>query len=306
MRVVDITTFNTLARVRHFARAARELNTTQPAISMRLAALEEELGCKLVHRSGGTFRLTPEGERVLKTFEEIAHALEALRTDLAGRPSSALEAIRVGAIDTVSSTWMAHLVEALHRRAPRLKVELTIEGTKNLVEGMQHGAYDVIFALDPVIGESYRSFMSCIFEMSWVGSDKVIDPQHTYTVEELALLPVVTFPRGTPPFRMLSPYFQDEQVLASKLTSTNSLYSIVNLIIEGFGIGALPTITVQREIGMGLLHVLKTTKPLAPMPIIGTYQASTNAALVGLCVEQSRLSAAHYCSQVDPERAWVE
>ena len=83
MRIVDIATFNTLARIRHFARAARELNTTQPAISMRLAALEEELGCKLAHRSGGTFRLTPEGERVLKTFEEIAHALEALRTDLA-------------------------------------------------------------------------------------------------------------------------------------------------------------------------------------------------------------------------------
>lgn len=306
MRLVEITTFIVLARVRHFARAAEELNATQPAISMRLATLEAEFGCKLVRRRGGEFSLTPEGERVLATFETVMHAMDELRSDIAGGPASALDVVRVGAIDTVSSTWMPHFVEALHRRAPRMKVELAIESTKNLVDGMQRGAFDMIFALDPVIGEVYRSFLSCIFEMGWIGSSKIADPAKVYAVEELALLPIVTFPTGTPPYRMVAPFFQDEQVLASKLTSTNSLFSIINLVIEGFGIGAVPTITVQREIGMGLLHVLNTSKGLPPMPVIGTYQASTNASVVALAVDQARLSAAHFCSHADGEKAWVE
>ncbi|MEJ1158171.1 LysR family transcriptional regulator [Prosthecomicrobium sp. N25] len=298
--------FVVLARVRHFARAARELNTTQPAVSMRLAALEAELGCTLVRRRGGDFALTPEGERALKTFEGVLHSLDVLKSDLSGQPAAALDVVRIGAIDTVSSTWMPPLVEALHRRSPRLKVELTIESTKNLVEGMERGAYDLIFALDPVIGESYRSFVSCVFEMSWVGSARSVDPERVYTVEDLAAMPIVTFPRGTPPFRMIAPYFQDEQVLASKLTSNNSLFSIINLVIEGFGIGALPTVTVEREIGLGLLTVLRTAKRLAAMPIIATYQATTNTEVVALAVEQARLSAAQYCAAVDAERAWVE
>ncbi|WDR01529.1 LysR family transcriptional regulator [Devosia algicola] len=46
MRILDMTTFVTLARHRHFGRAAKELHTTQPAISIRLAAMEQEFGCQ--------------------------------------------------------------------------------------------------------------------------------------------------------------------------------------------------------------------------------------------------------------------
>lgn len=305
MRIVDITTFLVLARVRHFARAARELNTTQPAISMRLATLEAEFACKLVRRRRGDFSLTPEGERVLKTFEAIAHSLDALRSELAGHPAAALEVVRIGAIDTVSTTWMPSLVDALHRRAPRLKVELTIESTNSLVKGLEQGAYDLIFALDPVIGETYRSFVSCVFEMSWVGAARSVEEGRVYAVEDLAQMPIVTFPKGTPPYRMVAPFFQDEEILASKLTSNNSLYSIINLVVAGFGIAALPTVTVQREIDLGLVKVLRTAKPLAAMPIIGTYQATTNTEVVSFAVEQSRASAAGYCETADPDRVWI-
>ena len=70
-----------LARERHFARAAEACGVAQPTLSAGLRHLEEDLGVMVVERGNRFKGLTPEGERVLKTFEEISHALEALRTD---------------------------------------------------------------------------------------------------------------------------------------------------------------------------------------------------------------------------------
>ncbi|WDR04550.1 LysR family transcriptional regulator [Devosia rhodophyticola] len=306
MRILDMTTFVALARHRHFGRAAKELHTTQPAISIRLAAMEQEFGCQLIQRSGRSFSLTAAGETVLETFSAILSSYDALKHDLADGETHTNRVVRIGAIDSISSTWMTPFVERLHETFPTLKIELTVEGTKNLVEGMNKGEFDVIFALDPAIGNTFRSFTSCILQMTWAGSPRIIDPDHKYSVDDLARMPIITFPKDTPPYRMVAPYFQDEQILAGKLTSSNSLYSIINLLIDGFGVGAIPSVTILRELQMGLLHPIQVTKRFPPMPIIGTYQATTDIDLIRRVVEQSRMSAALFCASVDPNMAWVD
>lgn len=304
MRLTDMTSFVVLARHRHFGRAAQELHTTQPAVSFRLVAIEKELGQKLVHRSGGEFSLTPEGERTLEAFRHILTSYDTLKEELS-QEKAATKVVRIGAIDSVSSTWMAPFVEELHALFPTLRLELAIESTKNLVEGMHKGEFDAIFALDPVIGDSFRSFTSCILQMSWAGSPRIVDPDRTYNVDDIAQLEIISFPKDTPPYRMIAPYFQDEQVLAGKLTSSNSLYSIINLLIEGYGVGAIPTVTIARELKMGLLHTMHVSKRFPPMPIIGTYQTATEQDLIRRVVERARKCAVHYCSTVDPSMAWV-
>lgn len=306
MRILDMVTFVALARHRHFGRAAQDLHTTQPAISIRLAAMEQEFGCKLMHRTGRDFSLTPAGERVLETFQDILGSYEGLKHELAEDPTQGNKVVRIGAIDSVSSTWLTRFVEDLHETFPTLKIEITVEGTKSLIEGMNKGEFDVIFAVDPAIGDNFRSFTSCILQMSWVGSPKIIDPDRVYSVDDLARMPIITFPKDTPPFRMIAPYFQDEQVLAGKLTSSNSLYSIINLLIDGFGVGAIPTVTIKRELKMGLLHQIQVSKRFPPMPIIGSYQATTQVELVRRVVEQARLNAAQFCAKVEPTMAWVD
>lgn len=306
MRILDMTTFVSLARHRHFGRAAQELHTTQPAVSIRLAAMEQEFGCKLMHRTGRDFALTPAGERVLETFRAILASYDGLKHELAGEPLVGGKVVRIGAIDSVSSTWLTPFVESLHETFPTLKIEITVEGTKNLIEGLNRGDLDVIFAVDPAIGDNFRSFSSCVLQMTWAGSPRIIDPDRVYSVDDLAQLPIITFPKDTPPYRMIAPYFQDEQVLAGKLTSSNSLYSIINLLIDGFGVGAIPTVTIRRELKMGLLHPIRVAKRFPAMPIIATYQAIAEEELIRRVVEQARQSAAFYCAAVDPSMAWVD
>src|SRR5690606_1389100 len=108
----------------------------------------------------------------------------------------------------------------------------TVDGTMPLHAGLKAGRLDIAFAILPMIDEGFRNFIPCILQMVWAGSPRLIDPGRAYTPRDLAALPIVSFPRGSPPYLMVAPYFHDEQVLASKLTSCNSLYAIVNLIAD--------------------------------------------------------------------------
>ncbi|MEC9245446.1 MAG: LysR family transcriptional regulator [Pseudomonadota bacterium] len=306
MRILDIKTFVALARNRHFGRTAEELNTTQPAISSRLAAIEAELESRLINRGDGSFALTADGERVLQSFEAILGDIDRLRGTLQGDAVPALEPLRIGAIDSVSSTWMPHLIDSLHRSFPNLKIELTVDGTKHLIQGMSKGEFDVIFSLHPVLDDGFRSFTSCVLQMVWAGSPKLIDPDRTYSVAELASLPIISFPKNSPPYQMIAPYFHDEQALASKLTSCNSLYAIINLIIDGFGVGAIPAVTIRRELSMGLLHQVQVSKRFPPMHIVASHPASTPQAFNRKLISHARISAARFCASVEPDMAWID
>ncbi len=306
MRDIDMKTFVVLARTRHFGRTAQELNTTQPAISSRLAALEAEFGCRLAHRGDRDFALTPAGEKVLARFEAMLNDMDHLRRALRADTPARRAPLRLGAIDSISSTWMPALIDMLHGAFPDLRIELTVDGTKPLVAGMRRGDLDMVFCLHPVLDEGFRSYTACFLQMVWAGSPRLIDPARRYRVAELAELPIISFPRNSPPFQMIAPFFHDEQVLASKLTSCNSLYAMINLLIDGFGIGAIPTVTIWREIRQGLLHPLQVTKHFPPMAIIASYQATTDQEFIREVVGHAKAAAAGYCARVDPALAWLE
>jgi DNA-binding transcriptional LysR family regulator len=166
VRSVDMRSFVVLSRTRHFRRAAEELATSQPAISARIAALEEELGCRLIERGDGVFRLTEAGEQALETFETVLSELDRLAARLWQEPEPIAATLRIGAIDTVAATWLPRLIETLHARYPQLRVELTVDGTKALAHGLKKGLYDIIFAIQPVVDEGIRSYSACVLQIS--------------------------------------------------------------------------------------------------------------------------------------------
>ncbi|MGO7353049.1 LysR family transcriptional regulator, partial [Rhizobium ruizarguesonis] len=85
-------------------------NTTQPAISVRVAQLEEELGTQLFDRSSRTLSVTPAGrqvltyaDRLLRLRAEMLHAV-ADRTHLGGT-------FKLGVAETIVHTWLPSFLE---------------------------------------------------------------------------------------------------------------------------------------------------------------------------------------------------
>jgi LysR family transcriptional regulator, low CO2-responsive transcriptional regulator len=79
----QLETFQEVARLSSFSRAAEKRFRTQPAISSQIRSLEEEVGAKLLDRSGGKVSLTASGKLFLKYVEDTIDARRAIFTAIA-------------------------------------------------------------------------------------------------------------------------------------------------------------------------------------------------------------------------------
>jgi DNA-binding transcriptional LysR family regulator len=98
MMVRHLSYFVTLARERHFARAADACNVAQPTLSAAIRKLEEDLGARLVIRGPRFAGLTPEGERVLAWARQILSDYASLREDLSTLRQGLVGTLRLGVI----------------------------------------------------------------------------------------------------------------------------------------------------------------------------------------------------------------
>lgn len=98
MFVRHLSYFVTLARERHFARAAYACHITQPTLSAAIRKLESDLEVPLVVRGHRFLGLTSEGERVLTWARQILNDYDSLRLDLAGAAAGLCGTLRLGAI----------------------------------------------------------------------------------------------------------------------------------------------------------------------------------------------------------------
>ena len=98
MLVRHLSYFATLARVRHFARAAEACNVTQSTLSSAIRKLEDDLQVPLVSRSQRFIGLTLEGEHLLAWARQILVDYDSLREDLAGLRGGLTGTLRLGVI----------------------------------------------------------------------------------------------------------------------------------------------------------------------------------------------------------------
>ena len=100
MFVRQLTYLVTLAKERHFARAAEACHVSQPALSSAIQHLEEELGVSIVQRNQHFEGFTPEGERLLAWARRVLADWEGLRQEATLSRNQLTGTLHLGAIPT--------------------------------------------------------------------------------------------------------------------------------------------------------------------------------------------------------------
>ena len=105
----QLQTFLAVARCGSLTKVARELNATQPTVSLQLRSLRQALGLPLFERPGGRFRLTPAGERLQRYAEEALDGLRAMQQDIAVLKGSLAGSLAIGVTHFVVDRVMPRL-----------------------------------------------------------------------------------------------------------------------------------------------------------------------------------------------------
>ena len=116
-------TFREVVRARSFSRAGDALALTQPAVSQQVAALERQLGVRLLERGPGGPTPTEAGALLLAHADAVADRLA--QADAAGRRAGRddRETLRVGAFPSALATVIPAAIARLRELRPELQVE---------------------------------------------------------------------------------------------------------------------------------------------------------------------------------------
>jgi DNA-binding transcriptional LysR family regulator len=145
-----VLTFRAVAHQRSFSRAARALSLTQPSVSNQVAALEREVGARLLLRGPGGLRLTSEGEILLEHADAVAGRLELASTQLAAAAQGRQARLRIGALPTALAGFVPAAVARLRHDHPEVRITFD-EGTSAELSGrVASGELDLAIAYEDI------------------------------------------------------------------------------------------------------------------------------------------------------------
>lgn len=123
-------------------RAARRLNIVQPALSMQIAKLEEEIGQKLFERSSQGMLPTAAGQLAYSLFVPILRDVSEARQQISEGSGKVTGRIRVGMIASVTNSVLAASLVAFARSHPEVEVSVAEGYTTTLSDWVQAGLLD--------------------------------------------------------------------------------------------------------------------------------------------------------------------
>jgi DNA-binding transcriptional LysR family regulator len=180
-----------LARERHFGRAAEACGVTQPTLSAGIKQLEETMGVLLVNRGSRYHGLTPEGERVLDWARRIVGDSRSMREEIKTLRHGLTGRLRIAAIPTALAMVQA-ITTPFRERHPHVQFSIFSRTSIDILDLLENLEIDAgLTYLDneplgrvntvPLYRESYRLLTS---------ADAPLGDRDKVTWAELAQVPL--------------------------------------------------------------------------------------------------------------------
>lgn len=251
-----------VARERNFRRAAEKSFVSQPALSLAIKKLEEELGVSLFERKTSEVTMTPVGERVVEQAAKVLDEAARIR-DIAQQGSDQLTgALRLGVIHTIGPYLLPDLITVLSQVAPRMPLEVEENTTANLEIQLRSGAVDVAIIALPfdVPGVETLAVYDEKF-MVVVPSGHAWASKQTIAATDLSYEKVLLLNSGH--------CFSNQVIEAcpqlsrkGEVLQGNSLETIRNMVASGLGITVLPCSAASQRYDNPMIKVIPFQNPV--------------------------------------------
>jgi len=294
--------FRAVAHHLNFRKAADQLFLTQPAVTLQIQALENELGVRLFDRSGGKVSLTPPGKALLKHANKLAAIASEAEHELCTAQGAVSGELSLGVSTTIAQYVLPKLLGAFLSEHPQVQfsiqsgntaeiVHMLLEGkvSAGLIEGpaRERGLRTEPFMEDELVLIAPRDFesarisraqlqrMSLLMREQGSGSRRVVE-----TALEKAGLKLKSF---------------------QKVMDLDSTEAIKSAVEAGLGVGFVSRWAISKELELGTLQLvevgdLRITRHFTLITRTGPAPQGPADALRTFALERARLFAHPYRS----------
>ena len=157
MNFRDLKAFLVVSRTGNITRAAEQLHLSQPALSRRIAELEDEVGSPLFDRTGRRLTLTDRGMRFEAHAREMLEAYDRMKRDMSEAPEALTGMIRLGCVESSVVEFACDVVSRMYEEHPKVTFELYSADGDDIRAGLDQDRLDLGILLEPVESAKYES-----------------------------------------------------------------------------------------------------------------------------------------------------
>lgn len=250
----NLRAFVAVAETRSFSAAAETLHLTQPAISKRIANLEQQLDCRLFDRIGRHIDLTEAGRTLLPRAHAILLAIEDTRRSLGNLSGQVSGTLSVGTSHHVGLHRLPPALRRFARQHPQVKLDIRFMDSEQAHAAVLHGDLELA-----VVTLSPQDIPQLLGRELWpdplVFVCAVDHPLASQPAPDLATLsrwPAVLPGANTYTGQLVRTAFSQTGLSLNTLMTTNYLETLKMLAGVGLGWSVLPLTLLDAE-----LHALQ-------------------------------------------------
>lgn len=239
------TIFVEVCRFLNFSQAAEALNTTQPAVSLAVKELESHYGVALFERMNRRVYLTPAGEALLATAQDVLRGFQEAEETLGqGRPL----ALRVGANVSFGEAGLAQVLGRFRQEHPQVRLRALVANSDKIQSLLAENQLDV--GIVDGLGVSERLRAQPLYQEDLVLAAAPGRFPAPATVEELATLPLLLREPGSGLRSSVDRVFSQQGLAPQPLLESTSTAALAQAAKAGLGVAILPEALAQRESGL--------------------------------------------------------
>jgi Transcriptional regulator len=259
--------FYVTAKLGGVSNAAKYLNISQPSLSAQLKVLESTLDRKFFEKQGRRMQLTSDGQSAFAYCKKIFEVADELAASLKSPTDLQNEKVHIGISDQVERPFIADLISPLlqdKRKNVQKIIHVSSASDDDLLKKLRTREIDIFLTNKPVYAEDVKELAAVAMPVNLMISTRllkttkfrlarVINPAEFIQGGPWGLV----LPSGSLKLRHeIDQYFQEIKA-RKRIVFESDIVSVVGrALMDGAGIGFLPTPYALEEIKMGLLTVL--------------------------------------------------
>lgn len=260
MDTQQLLTFQKLAKENSFKRASKELGISQPTVTMRIKALEEELGEVLVVRTGQRAILTPAGELFLSYVDRALKVYQSgIDRLIAG---SEPQMLTIAGTATFNTYILPGALSSFQQDNTYVEWRIYTGSSDIVAQMIADEIADIGFVRGILKNGNALSYPLYAEEVNLiVPNGHPLAQRKQVAVQELKNEPILIYRRNSETWKLVEERFLHAGVQPAIAMDLEHVVAVKQMILAGNGIGFLPEATVREELSHGELQKVALDGP---------------------------------------------
>ncbi len=231
--------FHILYEKKNITKTGQALFLSQPALTTRLRQIEDELGAKLIYRSGKGIHFTSQGEYLAKSSKEMLNRIQEIKDKISNLHEGVQGTLRIAATNYMTKYKLPCLLKLFKQKYPKMEFKVTASWSKEVLNLVNAQEAHIGF----IRGEyPWPDEKKLLFE-----ENMCIASAEPISLEDLPILPRITYRTDDSAQLLIDSWWRDHFTVPPLISmDVDRLDTCKEMVIHGHGYAIMPTVILHN------------------------------------------------------------